>query len=322
MFILYDSMQEKMSQFCNTVMYHYVRHISNSKHPEIKGLELDGFERQIQYFKTNYKVIDIFQMFDSLNGNMDLPENSILLTFDDGLKDHFQNVYPILKKNEIQGIFFPPSMPIIEKMVLDVHKIHFILASCNSPQKLLERIFQLINKNIEKYNLKKPNDYFTEIAKANRFDSKEIIFIKRMLQRELPRELRNIFCDILFKEFVTEQEEKFSDELYLSMNEIFEMKENGMHFGAHGHSHEWFTFMTENELEKDLKSCSDFYSQINKDKKTWIMSYPYGDFNTKVIEKMKKFEYKAGFSTIVNKTEISNENCFSFERMDTNDFPQ
>lgn len=38
--------------------------------------------------------------------------------------------------------------------------------------------------------------------------------------------------------------------------------------------------------------------------------------------KIKKFQYKAGFSTIVNKTEISNENCFSFERMDTNDFPQ
>lgn len=36
---------------------------------------------------------------------MDLPENSILLTFDDGLKDHFQNVYPILKKMKSKGYF-------------------------------------------------------------------------------------------------------------------------------------------------------------------------------------------------------------------------
>ena len=42
----------KMNE-CKIVMYHYVRPIKNSKYPNIKGLELHGFQRQIEFFKKN-----------------------------------------------------------------------------------------------------------------------------------------------------------------------------------------------------------------------------------------------------------------------------
>ena len=70
----------------------------------------------------------------------DIPTNSVLLTFDDGLKDHFQFVFPELKKHGISGVFFPPSLPIEENIVLDVHKIHFILESVSDPSKIIKEI--------------------------------------------------------------------------------------------------------------------------------------------------------------------------------------
>ena len=35
---------------CKIVAYHYVRPIKNSQYPEIKGLELEEFKKQIEYF--------------------------------------------------------------------------------------------------------------------------------------------------------------------------------------------------------------------------------------------------------------------------------
>ena len=44
----------KMSEL-SIVMYHYVRPIKESKFPGIKGLELDGFKRQLDYFTDNFR---------------------------------------------------------------------------------------------------------------------------------------------------------------------------------------------------------------------------------------------------------------------------
>ena len=114
---------------CKIIMYHYVRPIKNSKYPNIRGLELDGFQRQIEFFGKNFHFINIEELLDSVYSNKTIPKNSILLTFDDGFKDHFSYVFPILKKLNIQGCFFPVAKPIEKNLVLDVHKIHFILAN-------------------------------------------------------------------------------------------------------------------------------------------------------------------------------------------------
>ena len=39
-------------------MYHYVRSVANSSYPNIKGLEVDGFKRQLDYFQENNLLPD------------------------------------------------------------------------------------------------------------------------------------------------------------------------------------------------------------------------------------------------------------------------
>ena len=140
-------------------MYHYVRPIKKSLYPLIKGLELNAFKMQLNYLEKNYKIITMESLIEFAKNDKSLPENPCLLTFDDGYKDHYSYVFPELKKRGIQGSFFPPAKGILEKKVLDVHKIHFILAKTENKNLLIVAAMdrkKLIKarKNIDKVDSK------------------------------------------------------------------------------------------------------------------------------------------------------------------------
>jgi peptidoglycan/xylan/chitin deacetylase (PgdA/CDA1 family) len=102
------------------VMYHYVRPIKESAFPNIKGLELDGFKRQLDYLSSKYYFVTAEDVVDAVTNDKELPKDSCWLTFDDGYKDHFLYVLPELSKRKIQGSFFPPVKPVTE-MVLTLY---------------------------------------------------------------------------------------------------------------------------------------------------------------------------------------------------------
>ena len=125
---------------CTIVMYHYVRDLSSSKFPRIKGLEISQFIHQINYIKNFYKIINYSDLLEAIYGGKKLPRNAVLLTFDDGFIDNYKDIFPILLKEKITACFYPIASPIINQTVLDVHKIHFILASSNNVKQLVDEI--------------------------------------------------------------------------------------------------------------------------------------------------------------------------------------
>jgi peptidoglycan/xylan/chitin deacetylase (PgdA/CDA1 family) len=312
-----------MSSRCKIVTYHYVRDLQKSLYPQIKGLELYNFVKQVEYFRNNFNFITAEEILSTLYDDGPIPQNSILLTFDDGFKDHYLNVFPILKKLKIQGLFFPPAKAIENREVLDVHKVHFILASCKDARVIIKEIFEILSQYPHECNINAIKFSVTNLNQPARFDTKEVVFIKRLLQRELPAVLRSRITKELFHKFVTDDEESFSRELYLSLEEIEEMKENGMYFGSHGYSHEWLGYLSVDQLELEIERSLNFQSKIgNSGEDNLIMSYPYGNYNKIVIEKLSELGFKAGFTTEVGDAILMKENAFLLKRFDTNDFPQ
>ena len=302
-------------------MYHYVRPIKKSEFPHINGLEVSGFQRQITFFKNNFEIAGIDFLLDSINLQKNENKECVVLTFDDGLKDHYNHVFPILKDKDIQGLFFSPAKPIMENIVLDVHKIHFILASVRDKSILVKDVFDKIKEYQIEYEIDEPQNLWKKLAVPNRFDSAEIIFLKRILQRELPYDIRKTITSELFERYVSNDERDFSKQLYLSFDEINEMVESGMYFSSHGYSHEWLSYLSQEMLEKEIKDSVVFCKKVNPDKEQ-IMCYPYGNFDLMVVEKIKKYNFQAGLTTEVGDAELNENNRFKLKRYDTNDFPQ
>lgn len=110
------------------VMYHYTRDLKHSRYPEIKGLEVALFREQIEFLKTNFQIVTMEEVIAACFREIDLPEKAMLLTFDDGYIDNYTFAFPILEEFGLQGSFFIPGKTFVSHQLLDVNKIHHILA--------------------------------------------------------------------------------------------------------------------------------------------------------------------------------------------------
>jgi len=68
---------------------------------------LKSFEEKLQAL-NRFKYHSVFwsELYDYMNGDKKLPDNSIFLTFDDGYLDNWVYVYPLLKKYKLKGTIF------------------------------------------------------------------------------------------------------------------------------------------------------------------------------------------------------------------------
>jgi peptidoglycan/xylan/chitin deacetylase (PgdA/CDA1 family) len=64
----------------------------------------EEFIKQINYLKeNNYNTITVQDLIDFKNGDIELPEKSILITSDDGYLSNYDFMYPILKENNMKA---------------------------------------------------------------------------------------------------------------------------------------------------------------------------------------------------------------------------
>ena len=305
----------------NIVMYHYVREIEGSAYPNIKGLDIAGFKRQLDYFSINFSMITAEQLLSfAIGEEKKLPLNACLLTFDDGFKDHIQYVLPELKLRNLQGSFFPPARPIIKKEILDVHAIHFILASANDSKALVKDLHtECLANGITQ---KKFTSLWTELAKPNRFDSPEVIFVKRMLQRNLPESIRNKITNNLFEKYVGKTESEFCNELYMSKKDIETMVCEGMYIGSHTYNHYFLNSVDKLAQENEIDKSIDFLGSVGAPIENWIMCYPYGAYNADTLSILKRKNCSVGLTTNVGAVSLYSDNLLELNRFDTNNFPQ
>lgn len=316
-----------MSKKLTVVMYHYVRDLQNSRFPEIKGCDVRLFKEQVGYIKKHYTPVTIEEVIAAKNGEGQLPDHAILLTFDDAYVDHFTYAFPILEHEHIQGVFFPPVKAVTEHTVLDVNKVHFLLASTPAEKmpQLLEELKGMVDTNREAYKLDSFESYFSQLAVANRFDPKEVIFVKRLLQVALPEELRKKMTTELFEKSVGMDESMFSRELYMSLDQIKCMVDCGMHIGSHGYDHYWLGSLPKEKQEFEISKSIEFIGMVGGDVNNWTIGYPYGNYNDDTIALLKQYGCKMGFTTRVAVADLNEDGedaLYKIPRLDVNDLPK
>jgi len=304
------------------VMYHYVRDLKNSRYPDIKGLDINLFKEQINYMRKHYHIISIEEVIYSIDNQLKIPNKSVLLTFDDAYSDHYNNVFPILDKYKLQGSFYVPSKVIIENTILDVNKIHFILESVEDKLKIVKDLKGLLKVYQKEYQLEDFDYYYNKLAYADRFDTKEVIFIKRLLQVELVDAVRIKIVDILFLKYVGISENTFSRELYMNEDQLKHMLSSGQHIGNHGYNHYWWNSLNKEEMSKELDLSINFLEKLGVDMNNWTACYPYGSYDDQSIKMLEERGCKLAVTTEVDIATTNKNTRFIMPRLDTNDMPK
>ena len=83
--------------------YHQINDVDNNA----LTVTVKDFDDQMRYLsENNYNVITPKEMLDAFKNNAKLPDKTVIITFDDGYKDNYENAYPILKKYNLKGTIF------------------------------------------------------------------------------------------------------------------------------------------------------------------------------------------------------------------------
>lgn len=303
------------------VAYHYVRDLARTRYPEIKGRAVSEFIGQLEYIERHYTFVSVEDVVTAAQGKSRLPKNGVLLTFDDGFADHFQNVLPLLHEKGIQGAFFPPARPVLEEVVLDVHKIHFILSCVPDARILVSAILKTIDENRDKFQLERPDAYWSLYGKSGRYDSAEVRFVKHMLQMRLPHSLRVSILDDLFHDYVSGDERSFAAELYMTLDQLRMMVREGMYVGSHGYNHCRMDGLSYDEQKDEVVRSRDFLRMIGAATENWVMCYPYGAHNANLRRVLGQYGCILGLTTEVKIAEVSASQFLQLPRLDTNDLP-
>lgn len=307
------------------VMYHYVRPIAGSSYPGIKGLEVAGFRKQLDFLASRFNAVSASQLVESCQGGAPLPERPMLLTFDDGYADHYLHAFPELIRRGLPASFFPVADAALHGEMLDVNKIHFALASTPDLAPWIARMDAAI---VESFARPADGSAFVEELRAkyhvpNRFDTADTIYVKRLLQFALAQPLRTRLVDEFFASAVAADPREFGRELYMDAEQLREMVAAGMEVGGHGLSHRWLDQLDEAQQRHEITGSLGFLATLGVPASGRTFCYPYGAYNEVTLRLLAELGCQCAFTTKVGTFQAhAQADLLQVPRMDTNDFPQ
>jgi peptidoglycan/xylan/chitin deacetylase (PgdA/CDA1 family) len=303
------------------VNFHHVRHENDRNFPLLHYRSVNQFKSQVVELGKFFEFIDPSDVADLAFSNVGPIRSKCILTFDDGLLDHYENVFPALEDLKLKGLFFVNTKPWEDGMLLSVHMAHLLSAAFSYEelaeefeyvaQKKMPRICQIVDLSDEL------------VLNQYRYDSLKVAKIKYFLNVIIPQELRENVLREVFKNRLGNDRD-FSSKHYLNADMVKEMSLAGHSFGLHTHSHLHLASADSNfrveDLKKNKKYLSSSVSKIPSNG-FWV-SYPYGSassFDENVINECTQLGCSFGLSMIRGLNDLKRINRMSLKRFDTND---
>jgi len=94
-----------------------------------KHIHVDAFRRQIEYLNENHAVIPLNTLVDSYRTGSALPDNSVVITIDDGYASNYKLAYPVLREFEAPATIFLSTDFVENKVPLWTDRIEYAMNS-------------------------------------------------------------------------------------------------------------------------------------------------------------------------------------------------
>lgn len=239
------------------INYHTV---SDSELPHIKNLytyrSLKGFKKDVEFILRKFHPISLQQLIYSIQSGTKLPSNSVMFTFDDGLREVYDYAAPILLENKITATLF------LTKDYID----NRVLGYDHKKSLIIEKI-KTLNNNLLLNEIQKILENETGFREEPKTAILRIPYSHRPLLDKIGRLL-----EIDFEEFLK------TNQPYLTSDQIKHLIDAGFTIGGHSIDHALFPELTfEEQVNQTITSVKFIREKFSIDYQ--VFAFPYTDYN-------------------------------------------
>jgi len=251
--------QKRRSGNLQILVYHRV---NDERDPFFCGVPVHVFKAQMEYLASNFRVLALEEAVERL-GRRDLPDNAIVITFDDGYRDNYINAFPLLEELSLPATIFLATGAIGSGSVLWHDRVFAAFRETRVG------ILSGFGNSSRDYPL-------NTVAEKLLAQGKALDFI-----RSLEEDARFSAIEVLFNKLdVLDRRE--SSELMLSWDEVKTMHHSGgISFGSHTVTHPILSKLSLERAREEIERAKQMIEDtLNTSVRTF--AYPNGrmsDFN-------------------------------------------
>ena len=260
--------------------YHRVLDIHEPSYPfdnELISASVHDFDRQMEHVASHWRVMTFSDAGEYEKNGEGLPERSLIITFDDGYADNYENAFPILEKYGLKAVFFLSTDYIgtnrpfwFERLVYLVKKGLIDTGSLR-----LARYADSAGRDLEREGPFSPADLH---SMALRMPNRHRLELLREIEERTPQI----------------PEEDIALVRPLTWDQVREMAEHGMEIGSHTQSHLILGNSSPEEAAREL-ALSRKIIEDRISRKVSAVSYPIASLDFAVNPIVLKLVEFAGY---------------------------
>jgi peptidoglycan/xylan/chitin deacetylase (PgdA/CDA1 family) len=284
--------RRRRSKSVQILVYHRV---NDENDPIFPGVAVRTFAEQMEYVAEHYTVCSLSETVQTMQSD-DIPADLLTITFDDGYRDNYENAFPILNKLRLPATIFLATDAIDSDRMLWHDRVFSALRTTRATA------LEQFDENGQTYPLKTHAEKRHALAQVLKFlwsldDRDRSVWVERLTQQLGIAE--PVSCKGLM----------------LGWNEIREMSEHHIGFGAHTVTHPILSKLPRGQLKREIRESKEtIESKLNIPVKHF--AYPVGrreDFTEDVKSELRDAGFECAVTTIFGVND-SKQDLFELRR--------
>lgn len=218
---------------------------------QVRGIH--QFEKDIHFFLKHYQPMRLDDVFNFVKDKKRISKPGFFITFDDGLREVYDNIYPILKKYDIGAAIFLNSSFTDNKGLFFRYKASLLV------EKIIKNPAFKGSKDVVKWSM------------DQRISSVEKAILSVNYQEKGRLDTLAEIIDLDFEKYLSECRP------YMDSEQITELSKNGFCIGGHSKDHPLFSTLTADEQIRQAKVSTDWVHE--KWPSTYsLFAFPFTDY--------------------------------------------
>lgn len=249
------------------------------------------FDAQLTQLSKRFAFCRVGELIDPTR---DVPESSVMLTFDDGARDVVSWALPLLEKHNATASVFVCAQPYLEGRLLEIQKIEFLMKKLGIDA-FRGAFYAEYERAFGGEVQREPLD-FAEGYTFYRYDDEAMRRFKLDLNYQIPYAQVVPILDTLFAEtFGAGSEAEAVRETYLSTEDLKRLVDRGFELGVHTHRHRVLPRLDLETQRREIEIGATFLEDLTGQTE-FTIAYPYGFHDENTHQAVRELGLRAGLT--------------------------